>query len=294
MGISQYEAFVETVERGSLTKAAEALGYTQSGVTHMLDALERELGVRLLNRGRTGTTLTSEGEVLLPHVRAVINQQRALDEHVARVRGLTEGLVRVGTFTSVSAHWLPGIIAAFQREHPGVRFQLVHGTNQDNERAVREGRVDVAFVLMPAAPDLLSILLARDPIVGVVPAGSEVARAGRLRMRDLADNPYIQLSEGVDDEISALMRERHAHPDTRFVERDDYAAIAMVEKGLGLSVMPQLSVCDTTRDVAVVPLDQPAARDLGVCYRGPDSTPLAAQEFIRVAQAWVRDWRAGS
>ena len=292
MNVSRYEALISTAELGSLTKAAEALGYTQSGITHLLDALERQLGVRLLNRSRSGTTLTSEGEVLLPYVRAVVNQQRLLDEQVSRLKGLTEGLIRVGTFTSVSAHWLPGMIAAFQRDHPDVRFELVHGTNAENEARVRDGSVDVAFVRLPAAPDLESFFLAHDPIVGVLPAQGPLAESETLRLADLAELPYIQLSEGVDDEISELLRAARIRPATRFVEQDDYAVIAMVEQGLGVSVMPRLVVRGTSRAVRIVPLEPAGSRDLGIACRAGEKLSVAAQAFIRCAEDYVRAWRA--
>jgi DNA-binding transcriptional LysR family regulator len=290
MSVSRYEALISTAELGSLTKAADALGYTQSGITHLLDALERQLGVRLLNRSRSGASLTSDGQVLLPYVRAVVNQQRLLDEQVSRLKGLTEGLIRVGTFTSVSAHWLPGMIAAFQGDHPGVRFELVHGTNAENEARVRDGSVDVAFVRLPAASDLESFFLVHDPIVGVVPAQGELALPSPLRLADLAELPYIQLSEGVDDEISELLRTARIRPDTRFVEQDDYAVIAMVEQGLGVSVMPQLVVKGTARDVRIVPLEPAGSRDLGIACRSDEALSVAARAFVRCAEAWVGDW----
>ena len=127
MNLSQYEAFVKAAEAGTITEAAEELGYTQSGLTRALNALEKQWQVRLLMRGRSGVQLTTEGELLLPYIRTVLHDQRRLSERIGEINGLREGLIRVGTFNSVSSQWLPGMIKRFQAQYPAIRFELLHG-----------------------------------------------------------------------------------------------------------------------------------------------------------------------
>ena len=112
MNFGQYEAFVKAVEVGTMTQAAEELGYSQSGLTRALSSLEEEWGVRLLMRGRNGVQLTPEGVRLLPDIRTVLHDQRRLAEHIDEINGLRDGLIRVGTFNSVSAQWLSNHHAA--------------------------------------------------------------------------------------------------------------------------------------------------------------------------------------
>lgn len=123
MNLSQYEALIKAVETGTMTQAAEELGYTQSGLTRALNSLEEQWNVRLLNRGRSGVQLTPEGELLLPYIRTVLHDQRRLSEYIDEINGLREGLIRIGTFNSVSAQWLPGIIKNF------IRITLVYDLN---------------------------------------------------------------------------------------------------------------------------------------------------------------------
>ena len=123
MNLSQYEALIKAVETGTMTQAAEELGYTQSGLTRALNSLEEQWNVRLLNRGRSGVQLTPEGELLLPYIRTVLHDQRRLSEYIDEINGLREGLIRIGTFNSVSAQWLPGIIKKFHKDYPGCRLR---------------------------------------------------------------------------------------------------------------------------------------------------------------------------
>ena len=118
METKKLEVFEKIVELSSLTKAAEELGLTQSGVSHILAGLEEELGFPLLRRSRVGTRLTPEGERLMPFIRETVRAQERLDQTAADLRGLAAGTVRVATFTSVAVHWLPGMMQEFQALYP--------------------------------------------------------------------------------------------------------------------------------------------------------------------------------
>ena len=113
VNLNKYQILLKTVELGSITRAAEALGYTQSAVSRVIADLEREWDMELLTRSRTGVVLSSSGAALLPYVQAVCNAGRELEEQVAELHGLTRGTLRVATFASVSIHWLPAIMKEF-------------------------------------------------------------------------------------------------------------------------------------------------------------------------------------
>ena len=134
MSLKQYEAFLKTVDLGSLTKAAESLGYTQSGISHMLNTLEEETGVKLLLRDRSGVKLTSDGKILLPYMRNIVNDNHGFMEKVKELRGVKSGLIRIGAFTSVCVQWLPGIIKSFRKEYPDIDFEFMYGDYTESKR----------------------------------------------------------------------------------------------------------------------------------------------------------------
>ena len=125
MNLTKYQALLKTVELGSITRAAEAMGYTQSALSRAIADLEREWDLELLTRSRSGVALSSDGNVLLPAIRSLCNAAKMLEEQVAELHGMTRGTLRVGTFTSVSIHWLPGIMKVFLDRYPGIHFELV-------------------------------------------------------------------------------------------------------------------------------------------------------------------------
>lgn len=115
MNILKYMAFIKTVDCGSFTRAAEILNYSQSGISRMIGDLEKEWKVALLERSRTGVKLTSDGTKLLPYARSVCEEYQKLQMQIDDLNGLQSGLIRIGTISSIATHWLPNIIAEFQK-----------------------------------------------------------------------------------------------------------------------------------------------------------------------------------
>jgi len=114
MNIDNYRVFIRVAKIGNLTAAAEQLGYTQSGISHIVSALEQEFGFQLLRRSKTGVSLTQEGERILQTLREVVNSKDDMLKHIAaEIKGVRMGKVRVGAFSSVAVCWLPKIIAEF-------------------------------------------------------------------------------------------------------------------------------------------------------------------------------------
>lgn len=293
MLISQYEALLKAVESGTMTQAARELGYTQSGLTRAIDAVEKEWGVRVLNRSRTGVQLTAEGELLLPYIRMLLHDQQRLREQIDQIKGLKEGLIRVGTFNSVSAQWLPGMIAKFHADFPGVRFELQHGTDEQIVSWIEDGKVDLGFVAYPTKPELDALFLYRDPIVGIFAEDDPHAALPSFAVSQLTGLPYIALNEGVEDEITAILNQNRIKPNAIFVESDDHAVIAMVEQGLGTSLMSEMMLRGFERRIKAVPLEPAGWRDLGVACRDRRLLSAAAKKFTEYIRAWIReDWNA--
>ena len=162
MNRMKYLAFITTVECGSLTRAAERLHYSQSAISRMIADLENELDLSLLERDRNGVTLTSDGEMLLPCAREVVNDCRKLMMQADSLKGLRSGMIRIATFSSTATHWLPNIIREFQKDYPAVDYELLLGDYEEIERWVQEGRADCGFTRLPVPPDLETVPLEQD------------------------------------------------------------------------------------------------------------------------------------
>ena len=124
MDTKKLEALLTAVELGSFTRAAEVLGYTQSGLTHMMNSLEKDIGFTVLLRGRSGVRLTPAGQRILPLVRDCLGTTAALEREISLINTHKEDSVRVAAYESIARHWLPEIIQQFRREHPDVTVDI--------------------------------------------------------------------------------------------------------------------------------------------------------------------------
>ena len=285
---SKYRVFLKTVELGSITRAAEALGYTQSAVSRVVAELEREWELELLTRGRSGVELTSHGAAMVPYLQAVCNAEKELEEQVAELRGLTRGTLRVGAFASVSIHWLPAIIKDFLSRYPGIRFELLSKWEfAEVEDLLRRGQADCGFLGLPAGPGLDAFPLFRDELLAVLPPDHPLAHAPFYPMARFAEDPYIDTPEERDLEVGLVFQEEGVRPNLRYTVNDDFAALAMVEQGLGVSIRPELVLRNTGRNFAAIPLERPRYRDIALAVRsGRPPSPLTAR-FLEQVRAWI-------
>jgi DNA-binding transcriptional LysR family regulator len=280
MNILKYMAFIKTVECGSFTKASDVLNYSQSGNSRMIGDLEKEWEVTLLERSRTGVKLTSDGTRLLPFATSVCAEYGKLQMQVDDLNGLQSGLIRIGTISSIATHWLPNIIAEFQKKYPNIDYELLLGHYRDIEEWIVEGRVDCGFLRVPTATSLETEYLATDKLLAVLPVNHPLAGYDKFPVAAFAEYPFMLLEKGDKADISEIFDRCHVKPKVHFTTVDDYAVMSMVENGLGISILPELILRRTPYHIITKELDVPAFRDLGIAVRNKGSVSLALSRFM--------------
>lgn len=280
MNIQKYLAFVKAVELGSFTKAAESLDYSQSGISRMINDLEKEWGVFLLERGRTGINLTSDGYKLLPQLKRICDEYEILMKQIKDLNNMESGLIRIGTFSSVASHWLPNIIKIFKKDYPKIDFEFLLGDYTEIESWILSGRVDFGFLRLPIKADLDTIFLEQDRLLVVLPQNHPLANCETFPINDLLNSPFMLLEKGAKAEISEIFERHHISPNVNFTTWDDYAIMSMVETGLGISILPELILQRIPHRIIAKELEVPAFRNIGVAMRDQKSLSLASKKFL--------------
>ena len=280
----KYMAFVETVDRGSFTRAAKSLHYAQSSVSKMVADLEQEWNITLLQRSKNGICLTSDGEKILPLARKILQDFREMEAQIDQINGLERGMIRIGSFSSVAIHWLPEIFARFQKQYPGIEYEILMGDYSEIEHWIEEGRVDCGFLRLPCARELDAISLNRDEYFVVMPEEHPLAACDKIRYEDLEGEPFLLLEHGGRTEVSELLDKHGAHPDIRFTTWEDFAIMSMAEKGLGIGILSGLILRRNPYRIAVRPLAEPYYREIGIVVRDQEQLSSATQRFIRYLQ----------
>ena len=280
MNIQKYMAFVKTVEYGSFTKAAEILNYSQSGISRMINDLEKDWKVTLLERGKAGVKLTSDGLRLLPYAKNVCSEYEKLLIQVDEINGLRSGLIRIGTFSSVATHWIPNIIKAFQADYPNIDYELLLGDYTEIEEWIITGRVDCGFIRLPIQHDLETTFLEQDKLLAVLPENHPLSNLEKIPVAALCNEPFMLLEKGAKAEVSEIFERCNLTPNTRFTTWDDYSVMSMVESGLGISILPQLILKRTPYKIVAKELDIPAYRNIGLALRNKKTASSAVKRFL--------------
>lgn len=289
MSIDKYRTLTAVVETKSLTRAAAELGCTQSAVSHSIDALEKELGFAVLIRSRAGVRLTEEGERLMPAVRNLLSSAEQLNQTASAIRGLESGTVRIGAFTSVAVHWLPTVLKEFQHDYPKVDFKLLNGDYHDVEQWLSDGSVDVGFVAMPSAVGCECIALMEDRLLAILPKHSRYESYPKFPLIECEHEPFISLLESSAHDARRALDAAGVKPNVRFYTKDDYAIIAMVENGLGMSIMPELLLKGRTDNMQVLPLVPEAKRTIGIAIAAGEKAGPATRRFVDYVVQYVKD-----
>lgn len=284
MDIAKYEALLVAWRTGSLTAAAQELGYTQSGLTHMMNSLEREVGVPLITRGHSGVGLTSAGLRLLPKIQALIESSAALEQEIRRERGAQEELIRVGAYTSMCMHWLPSIIKQFQTEHPDVQVVIRDtGTIAGLFSAVEKGEVDLGFGSFQPGLKCDWTPLKEDPLLAILPQ-DHPAEGPTFPIGGFHDHLFLMPSNGFDNDISRVLNAHGVRPRIQNTQVEDAVVLSMVEHGLGISILSELVLTGLRREVKVFPLEPAASRQLGVAVRSMKGASVGVRRFIACAK----------
>ena len=277
-----YQALLQVLESNSFSLAAKTLGYTQSAVSQMIKSLETELGVTLLVRSRTGVALTREGEAVLPFIRDVARAHQALTDQAASLRGLEQGVVRIGSFNSVSSSLLPRAIQRFKQWHPAIRFELHQGLYQELEGLVRGGVVDFSFTDLCRPTEFAARELFEDAYLAVLPMDHPLLRFDPIPRAEFVREPFILLDEGRGGATLGAFLSDHPDLDVQYRVGDDYSVLNMVENRLGVAVLPEMVARHAPSGVAVRQLLPPLRRRVGVIYRKETELSAAARAFLDV------------
>lgn len=281
--IQKYKALLAAVDTGSITKAAESLNYTQSGISRMIGDLESEWRVTLLERRHAGVRLTSDGMQLIPHIRSICSDADKLLSAVDELNGLRNGLIRIGAFHGAGSLLAP-VAAGFRKKYPGIDFQFMTGEYDEIEDWIATGNVDCGLTRLPVRKDLEAVFLMQDSFAAVLPENHPAAKNSFFPVASVEKEVFLMQQSGSLSDLSELFERCGVEPGTSFLADEEHSIPEMVENGLGMAILPGLTAEHTSAKVAVIPLDVPAYRNIGLALRNRKGSSLAMRRFLEYLQ----------
>lgn len=267
MDIKKVQALLAAIDRGSLTAAAADLGYTQSGLTHMMNSLETELGLNLLLRSKSGVRLSPAGQELLPDMRRLCDAADELNLAAERLRQRNCSTLRLGAYSSIARHWVPQILAEYRKVCPDIKVSLIMDGLLELYSAVRGDQLDCIMTSYDEAlaQGLGWIPLWEDELVAVLPENFPLEEEF-LPVERFDASQFLMPSQGANTYILPIFSStpQKIEPHIISTNLDDESIVSMVEHGLGVSLLSRLVVKGMNYHVKVVPIAPKHFRSLGI------------------------------
>lgn len=280
MNIAHLQILLTVVETGSFSDAALRLDISQSAVSRAIAALEEELGVSLLTRGRFGARPTLVGERVIHHVRQILQLREDIDHEINIAKGLHGGRVRIASFRSAATHLLPPLIARFSQRFPDIEVTLTENDPNGVEQALREGLVDIGLVPLPRSEEFDTWEIIRDEFVVLLPSGSRPVPE-LLTWQELSAYSFILYNYA---ECTTSVRNHWVqwgqYLKVAYEIKEDSTIVSMVAQGLGAAILPRLAALPIPDGVQVRSLPVRLERKIGAAVLSNMLHPPAVFAFL--------------
>ena len=265
MDSKKFEILMTAADMGSFSKASEIVGYTQSGLTHMMDAPERELGFPLLQRNHNGIQLTQQGAQLMPAIREFLQANANLESQIRAIAEKKSEVIRIAAYASIAMHWMPEILYRFRRLCPEAKVDLrmVDHALEPFE-LLESGQTDVIFASRQNYGCCDWIPLYNEQMYAILPKDYPLGDRSVFPLEEFSGQEFLMPYGRFDIDVKAALEPVGVKLDAKISRVDDETVIRMVGRGLGVSMMTELMIRGRTDDVLCVPVSPPAIRELGM------------------------------
>lgn len=289
MDIKRWKVMLAVDDYGSFTRVGEELGYTQSGITQMMKALEKDVGFSLFIKDNHGVTLTNEAKSLIPSIRALLNADEVINQEIASLKGAQKGTIKIGTYLSCSIHWIPKIIREFQQSYPDIRFKVIEGTEGDLADWIQDRRVDIGFISHQKGHSYQFLPVMDDELYAVLPTNHPLAAYDEVPLECFQNTPFVVTEYTPGNDVHRVLRQYKIKPDIRYITINEFSSLSMVEHELGATILPGLLLRGQVGDFVVRPIKPKAYRQLGLAYSSQEELSPATKIFLKYAKDFLLD-----
>ncbi|MBQ2948532.1 MAG: LysR family transcriptional regulator [Clostridia bacterium] len=265
MDSKKLEILMTAADLGSFTKASEVVGYTQSGLTHMMDVLEKEIGFPLLHRSHSGIRLSRQGEQLMPAIREFLQANANLENQIRAIAEQKNEVIRIAAYSSIAMHWMPELLYRFRRLCPDVSVDLrmVDHALEPFE-LLESGQTDMIFASRQHYSCCEWTPLYNEKMYAILPKDYPLNGRGTFPVMEFAGQEFLMPYGRFDMDVRAALTPMGVQLNARLCKVDDETVIRMVGRGLGVTMMTELMIRGRTDDVLCVPVNPPVIRELGM------------------------------
>lgn len=290
MDSKKLEILMTAADLGSFTKASEIVGYTQSGLTHMMDTLEKEIGFPLLTRSHSGIRLSRQGEQLMPAIREFLQANANLENQIRAISEQKNDVIRIAAYSSIAMHWMPELLYRFRRLCPevSVDLRMVDHALEPFE-LLQTGQTDIIFASRQQYSFCDWTPLYNERMYAILPMDYPLNGRTAFPVEEFASQEFLMPYGRFDIDVHAALDPIGVRLNTRLCKVDDETVIRMVSRGLGVSMMTELMIRGRTDDVLCVPVSPAVIRELGMGTHARRALSNSMQKLRDCVLAFISD-----
>lgn len=288
MNLMHWRMLVAVADAGSITRAAEHVGMTQSGASQALALLEDMLGVQLFTRENRQTLPTAIGLQVIEQARLMLGALETIRTTVDAAKDIQRGTIRLASFPMVLATFLPPLLRQFNQLYPGIQVVALEVSDDEVEALLSVGLIDLGVVLNPPA-ERNAGLLGRDNWVAVLPIAHALAwRPGEVgvSLAELVAQPFVLATGGCSVNARSLAADAGLELlDVRVEVREWSSAFTLVREHVGVTLVPEMTLPTDRKGLRIVPLTTPIHREFALVVpqgRIPSTAVQALLEMVRL------------
>ena len=280
MDAKKLEILMTAVDLGSFSKASEVVGYTQSGLTHLVNSMEREIGFALIIRSHNGISLTEQGKELVPAIRQFLQANASLENRIQAMAKQQGETIRIAAYASMAMFWMPEILYRFRRICPkvDVDLRMVDHALEPFE-LLQEGKTDVIFASRQSGVSCEWTPLYNELLYAILPKNYPLNGRTWFPLKEFEGKDFLMPYGRFDIDVHVAFKKEGVKAREQTVYVDDETVIRMVGKGLGISMMSEFMIRGNTDDVCCVPVVPECIRELGMGMKKDEEPSDSVQKL---------------
>ncbi|MGH8452707.1 LysR family transcriptional regulator [Pseudomonas sp.] len=282
MNLMHWRLLVAVADHGSITAAAECVGMTQSAASQAMAGMEATLGAQLFTREPRKTLPTALGLSVIEQARVMMGALQTIRSTVEEAKPMLRGTLRVASFPIVLDTFLSPLLLRFKRLYPGIEVTTLEVTDNEVNTLLDADLIDLGVVLNPK-PERNATVLGRDNWLAVVPAQHELAQrpmGATVTLAELLEQPFVLATGGCTANARSLSADAGlALRDVRVEVREWSSAFSLVREGIGVTLVPEMTLPVQRDGLRVMPLSVPVHREFSLVV-SPNRGPSAAAQAL--------------
>lgn len=291
MKTNNYRVLMKVAETGNITRVAEELNYSQPNVSHIVNSYEKSVGLQVFTRAKDNISLTETGKSLYSFWSKIVSNEDALTRYISQINGFENGTIKIGALASTLVEFIPQVVEKFSKIYPGIKLQIYEKAFEDIDSELINGTIDIAFVSKISVKKLEFIPLYKDDIVVIMSKDHPLAEFDEVSFSQFSGCSLISYTDNILDLKGKKMDTEKYRPVTNIYVDSDTTAISMVEKNIGIYILPTSQLSLLPDNITYRKISDENPREVGIAIKSSNIMSPLVKKMLEISQIVSKDFK---